>query len=258
MTAGAPAPAAVLAMFRQMLPEETVLVGVYGSTEALPVSMVDSREILRETRYLSARGAGVCIGRPLAGAQVQIIAISDQPLSESDLRPLTPGQIGEITVKGPAVTASYIGREQLNRLAKIPTRSGEIIHRMGDAGYLDAQGRLWYCGRKSQRVVTPDGTLFSESVEGIFNAHPQVYRSALVGVEQAGVTQPVLWIELDPSARGADREQLRAELLELAGAHPMTNSIKTILFHPAFPTDVRHNSKIIREKLAELAKKRLR
>ena len=25
---------------------------------------------------------------------------------------------------------------------------------MGDAGYFDTEGRLWYCGRKSQRVIT--------------------------------------------------------------------------------------------------------
>jgi acyl-coenzyme A synthetase/AMP-(fatty) acid ligase len=98
--------------------------------------------------------------------------------------------------------------------------------------------------------------LFTEAVEGIFNAHPAVYRSAFVGVEKAGIKEAWLWVELSPDARGTDQKRLEAELLELAKSHEMTRDIKNILFHPAFPTDVRHNSKIIREKLALEASRR--
>jgi acyl-coenzyme A synthetase/AMP-(fatty) acid ligase len=192
------------------------------------------------------------------GAQVQIIAISDDVLSGETLVFLRPNQIGEITVTGQAVTARYIGREQLNRLAKIISEAGSITHRMGDVGYFDEKGRLWYCGRKSHRVEIHDGTLFTEPLEGIFNAHHLVYRTALVGVEKNGITEPVLWVELLSSAQGADQNQIRTELLEMARAYEMARPVQTILFHPAFPTDVRHNSKIIREKLAELAQARLR
>ena len=48
-----------------------------------------------------------------------------------------------------------------------------------DLGYRDAQGRIWFCGRKAHRVVTPQGTRFSVRCEGIFNASPKVLRSAL-------------------------------------------------------------------------------
>jgi olefin beta-lactone synthetase len=143
-------------------------------------------------------------------------------------------------------------------LAKIRDAEGKTVHRMGDLGYFDQKGRLWYCGRKSHRVAIANDTLFTEPIEGIFNAHPQIYRSALVGVEKAGVTEPVLWVELSPTARDADQNRLTYELLELAKTHAMAHPIKTILFHSAFPTDVRHNSKIIREKLAEQAMARLK
>ena len=257
ITAGAPAPAEVLEQFANLLAPQAALMGVYGSTEALPVSIVSSKEILQETRHRSAQGAGICIGRPVQGAEVQIIPISDRALTLSQATPLPAGEIGEITVKGPAVTKRYVARQDANRLAKISAAEGATIHRMGDLGYFDNQGRLWYCGRKSQRVITDAGILFTEPVEGIFNAHPLVYRTALVGVKKAGNTEPVLWVELIPAARGADKNQIRAELLELAKAHHKAHSIKKILFHPAFPADVRHNSKIIREKLAELAKGQL-
>jgi hypothetical protein len=43
----------------------------------------------------------------------------------------------------------------------------------------------------------------------------------------------------------------------LAATHPLTGAIKTLLFHPGFPVDFRHNAKIIREKLAVWAKNEL-
>ncbi len=256
ITAGAPAPIDVQEQFVSQLAPGAELFGIYGSTETLPVSIVSSREILQETRHLSAQGAGVCIGLPVDGAEVRIIPISDAPLSVAEAYSLPIGEIGEIAVKGGAVTKAYVGREPANRLAKIIADDGETIHRMGDLGYFDAKGRLWYCGRISQRVTTTAGTLFTEPIEGIFNVHPLVYRTALVGVEKAGKTEPVLWVELIPGARNTDKKQIRRELLDLAKPHATAHLIKTILFHPAFPTDVRHNSKIIREKLAELAKDR--
>ena len=254
ITAGAPAPAEIQEQFVSLMPADGELFGVYGSTEALPVSIVSSREILGETRYLSTQGMGVCVGRPVQGMNVQILPISDEALSTVEALPT--GKIGEIAVCGAAVTGKYVGREVSNRLAKIIPAHGETIHRMGDLGYFDDRGRLWYCGRKSQRVITPAGTLFTEPVEGIFNAHPAVYRSALVAVQRAGETEAWLWVELYPSASTMDKNQLKSELFEMAKSHEITGTITNILFHPAFPTDVRHNSKIIREKLAREASRK--
>jgi hypothetical protein len=46
------------------------------------------------------------------------------------------------------------------------------------------------------------------------------------------------------------QELIRRELLELGSRYPHTRDIHKILFHPAFPVDIRHNAKIFREKLA--------
>jgi hypothetical protein len=77
-----------------------------------------------------------------------------------------------------------------------------------------------------------------------------VYRTALVGVNK----EPILWIEL---AQIVDQEKIKNELMSLAKEHPQASKIKTFLFMKKFPTDVRHNSKIIREQLTLLAEKRL-
>ena len=258
ITAGAPASADSLERFRKLLPPEAGLFGIYGATEILPISCVESGEILEETRYLTAEGAGVCVGRPVAGAGVRIIQISDEPISTWDNSLQVPrGQIGEIAVKGPAVTAAYAGRPEANTAAKIRDADDQGIHRMGDVGYIDEEGRLWYCGRKAHRVITPEGTLFTECVEGIFNVHPQVSRTALVGVLINGVTTPVLCVELKKSLIEPDTEAIRTELLALGAEHPMVCCICKILFHSGFPTDIRHNSKIIREKLAVWAQEKL-
>jgi olefin beta-lactone synthetase len=258
VTAGAPASPEMQARFRQMLARDAGLFGIYGATESLPISCIDSREILEETQHLTAQGAGVCVGRPVVGVDVRIIKISDGaiPAWDDNLR-LPVGEIGEIAIKGAAVTRAYAARDEANALTKIRDVDGEIIHRMGDVGYFDAQGRLWYCGRKAHRVITPDGTLFTETCEGVFNAHPLVYRTALVGVQMAGVTHPALCVELDGDNRRPDYDHIRGELLGLSCKHEQTREITTILFHTRFPTDVRHNSKIVREKLAVWAQKQI-
>jgi acyl-CoA synthetase (AMP-forming)/AMP-acid ligase II len=256
-TAGAPAPVEVQALFTQALSAGALLLGAYGATESLTVSLVNSHDILNETHQRSAQGAGVCVGKPVAGVYVRIIPISDEAIDSTNLTTLPPGVVGEITVQGPGVSNAYVGREQANRLAKIIPQSASIIHRMGDLGYLDEQGRLWFCGRKSQRVDIGTTVLFTEQVEGIFNAHPLVYRTALVGVNKEGKVLPVIWVELTAEGRVAHQPQILDELRALAQTQPLTQSIQHILFHPAFPTDVRHNSKIIRETLAKLAARRI-
>ena len=251
ITAGAPATIQLQEDFRKLLNDETDLFGIYGATEVLPIAKVESREIF-EVREKSAKGAGVCLGKPVSGAKVRIIQISESAIDQwQDSLEVESNVVGEITVQGAAVTESYIAREESNLLAKIHD-GDQIIHRMGDVGYFDADGRLWYCGRKSHRVITKDGVLFTEEVEGIFNVHPLVYRTALVGVK----SEPVLWVELKSSVR-ENKDKIKSELFALAKEHSQSSKIKTFLFMKKFPTDVRHNSKIIREQLTLLAKKRL-
>jgi acyl-CoA synthetase (AMP-forming)/AMP-acid ligase II len=258
ISAGAPVPAAVLERFTKLLPGDAQIFTPYGATEALPVCSIGSREILGETGRLTGEGRGVCIGRPVQSITLKIIPISDTPISQwSDDLPLPAGAIGEIAVRGPQVSSAYLNRPEATRLAKIPDPAGGVWHRMGDVGYLDDAGRVWFCGRKSHRVVTPKETLYTIPVEGVFNTHPKVFRSALVGVGKPGSQQPVLCVELEKKNGKTEQEQIRRELLDLGRAFPHTQEIREILFHPAFPVDIRHNAKIFREKLALWANNKL-
>ena len=257
ISAGAPVPPVVLERFCKMLSNDAEIVTPYGATECLPVASIGSKEILGDTQHDTARGKGVCVGMPLDDLEVRIIRITDDPIAEwSDDLVLPDGEIGEITVKGGNTTREYFNRESSTRLAKIADSSdGGFWHRMGDVGYMDEKGRLWMCGRKSHRVIVGAETLFTIPCEAIFNAHKMVFRTALVGVNVGGEIRPMLCVELEPGT-GANQAQVREELLHLGAEHELTRNIKTILFHPKFPVDIRHNAKIFREKLAVWAEGR--
>ena len=283
---GAPVPAAVLQRTLAMVHPEARMHTPYGATESLPVATIEAAEVLGETAERTRTGAGVCVGRKFDTIDWRVIRISDEPIrSIEDAEELPLGEIGELIVRGPQVSPAYVvelraasselrdGTEtrnsQLathNSLSKIP--DGETIwHRIGDVGYLDDQGRFWYCGRKSQRVETRNGPLFTAPIEEVFNALPGVTRSALVGIGPFGNQLPVVFIE--PSASGIignteSSKTKQAELIDhwrqietrfdsLTYAPQGYVPLEGILFHPSLPVDVRHNSKINREQLSAFA-----
>ena len=251
ITAGAPATIRLQEKFRQLLDDHTDLFGIYGATETLPIAKVESRELF-SLKERTVQGAGVYLGKPIEGVTVRIIPITDEPIEEwRDSLEVEANVVGEITVQSRATTRSYLHREEADRLSKIKF-GDEIIHRMGDVGYFDEEGRLWFCGRKSHRVVTKDDVMFTEQVENIFNTHPHVKRTALVEVNR----EPMLWVEMESRTR-TNKDKIMGELRDMAKGHRQASQIETFLFMKRFPTDARHNSKIVREELKALAEKRL-
>ena len=258
LSAGAPVPPHVLANVRAAIHEQGDVHTPYGATEALPVATITASEVLGTTASISRAGGGTCVGRRFPQLDWRVIAIDDGPIESIEMAPALPnGQIGELIVRGPVVTARYVTREDANRLHKIRDGSG-FWHRMGDLGYLDDEERFWFCGRKSHRVQTEFGVLYTIPCEAIFNQHPHVYRSALVGVGKAPQQQPVLVVETWPEHRPRDelaRSQLIRELRECGAGNALTREITDIRIHKALPVDIRHNSKIFREQLAIWASK---
>ncbi len=256
-SAGAPVAADVVARFRALLTDDAQFWTPYGATECLPVAVIEGRE-LEATRELTEHGAGTCVGQPVAPNLVRIIGISDEAIAHwrDDLQ-LEQGRLGEITVAGPSCTDAYFRRPEATALAKIrealPEGGERIVHRMGDLGWFDDAGRLWFCGRKSQRVLTALGGLYTEQVEPVFNVHPQVRRTALVGVGERGSQVPVLCVELMPGVAADQQARVLSELEHIGQGFVHTGRITEFLVHPKFPVDIRHNAKIGRELLAAWA-----
>jgi len=258
ISAGAAMPLATIRRLQKALPAAAEVFTPYGATECLPVASVCGTELNTEIEQLTAIGEGTCVGRPVAPNRVKIIAITDNAVEHfEDSVELPPGIIGEIVVNGPTSTDTYWQKPEQTRLSKITDNEGSIWHRMGDAGYFDTEGRLWYCGRKSQRVVNEKQCLYADQVEAIFNVHPEVARTALVGIGNSGQQTPVLCVEALNKPGAARRHRIQTDLLQLGNRHAVSRSIQTILFHKSFPVDIRHNAKIGREKLALWAARKL-
>ncbi len=256
VSAGAPVTPANIEQFSSMLSGHAQIHTPYGATESFPIISIGSYEILEETRKLSEQGFGMCIGRPIGDTRVELIKISDDPITQlHDKLKVPEKQVGEITAKADLVTKHYFNNREADLLAKIPDPDGEVWHRMGDLGWKDSKGRIWFCGRKSHRVITQDETLFTIPVEAIFNNHEKVFRSALAGAGRKNMQTPVVFIE--PCVKINNKKTFIKELLDLAKSNPLTASIEHIFIEKAFPVDIRHNSKIFREKLAFKAKKKL-
>ena len=186
--------------------------------------------------------------------QWKVIEISDGPIGTLDeIIELKRGKIGELLVSGPMVTRGYVTRLDQNELHKV-IDGDAVWHRMGDVGYFDSKDRFWFCGRKAHRVVAGERTYFTIPCEAIFNAHPRVEKSALVGRGPAGQKTPVIVVQpSDPSLANnlTERENLIAELRDLAMRNPLTQRIdQFVIRENPLPVDIRHNSKIFREKLS--------
>ncbi len=252
LMAGASVPPRLMEQFRGILVEGNTH-SAYGATEALPVSSMRDLDVLGETASLTEMGKGTCVGAPLPGVEARIIPVSDLAVDGVGLDSgLETGEIGEIVVSGPSVTRSYDNLPEATRAAKIEV-NGRIWHRMGDLGYLDSHGRIWFCGRKAERVETNGKCYYTDCCEGVFNRLSTVFRTALIGLEQEGDTKPAIVVEpVNGAFPRNERERSQfIEGLRKAGAESdMTRDIDTFLFDRAFPVDVRHNAKINRLALA--------
>jgi acyl-CoA synthetase (AMP-forming)/AMP-acid ligase II len=253
LIAGAPVSGELLAKLQVIAPN-CVTHTPYGATECLPVTTITATELLGEARQLALRGQGTCVGRAVSGVEIRVIRETAGPIATlAESRPCAPGEIGEIIATGPSVTREYDGLPEATRLAKI-SDGGRIWHRMGDLGALNLEGRLFFFGRRVEKVRTAEGDLPTESLEPAFRQHPQVFRCALIGLGAAPQQTPALVVE--PRAGSfpetdAARERFVAELREFAKVNPQAAQVKHIVFQRALPVDVRHNAKIHRLQLAK-------
>ena len=225
LCAGAPVNPRIIKAISPLLSKDAQVMTPYGATEVLPVAVATSKTLL-VTSELTAQGRGICVGQPLAAVDLRVIEQQDDG-------------IGEIIVAAPWLTSYY--DDQANARSKMVI-DGKTFHRMGDVGYLDDQGQLWYCGRKSQQLSGNGKKLSTICYEGIFNNHPAVKRSALIGFDEQ--SRIIVCVErLDNTAK----KKLCAELQQLARKFSLP-VIRFIVVRK-LPVDKRHNAKIQREVL---------
>lgn len=261
LMAGAPVPPGLLERWRKLAPAAGIHTP-FGATEALPIASIEAAEILGETQSMTLRGAGTCVGKPLPGLEIRVVEPVAGPIASwVDARQLPNGQVGELIVRGPVVTESYDRLPEATALAKIPGPDRTVWHRMGDLGWRGEDGRIWFCGRKAERLWTAAGTLETDRVEPLFLQHPAVRRCALIGLGQPGAQVPALVVEPKPG-RGPesdeDKRRLEAELRNLGRSGEQARQVIIFLWQKELPVDVRHNAKIHRLQLTRLWNKRFK
>ena len=168
---------------------------------------------------------------------IKIIKTSDQPISDwSETTELPVNEIGEIVVSGPVVTEAYLNNPDADSKSKIAAPASTSFHRMGDLGRIDKSGQLWFYGRKNHRVQIPGQTLYTIPIEAIFNQHPLVKRSALVGINQQANDEaiPIIIIEPEPNYRARLKKNFIRELQMLASENQITNTINHFLIKKEF------------------------
>lgn len=254
--AGAPVPRKTLELVQGMIGDGKIYTP-YGATEALPVALVSSDEVLGNEDVASITGeTGTFVGSAVNGVEIRVIRSMQGPIESIDKTiAASPLEIGEIIVRGKNVSPGYFELPEADALSKIP--DGETFwHRIGDVGYLTESGALYFCGRKAHIVKSASKTYYSVPVERVFNSHEKVYRSALVSIadgREVGIViepYPNFW----PDAL-SQQEVFVHELKEHVSKDPQASSIKKIYFYRSFPVDSRHNAKIFRDELSEWATK---
>jgi acyl-CoA synthetase (AMP-forming)/AMP-acid ligase II len=247
-TGGAPVFPDLLDRMRDAAPSAEI-VAVYGSTEAEPIAHVAEDEIRAEDRGRMVAGEGLLAGRPVNEVDLRILPDrSGTPIGpfsreefEAELCP--PDTPGEIVVTGPHVVPGYLdGRGDDENKFEV---EGTRWHRTGDAGRLDADGRLWLLGRCEATVRDDRGTLHPFAVECGARLHADVRHAALAQWEG----RRVLAVEPTSPQRGVDRQSLREQLSGLV--------LDEIVVLSGMPLDRRHNAKVDYPTLYDRLERRL-
>jgi acyl-coenzyme A synthetase/AMP-(fatty) acid ligase/pimeloyl-ACP methyl ester carboxylesterase len=237
LTVGAPVGAPLLDAAQEAL-RHASLRTPYGMTECLLVADV-AREAIRE----AGPGNGVCVGPPTARASVRIAPLDEDGLPGEETT--TDADVtGEIQVHAPHMLAGYDRLWRTDAAAKAGTPAEEW-HRTGDVGHLDAEGRLWVEGRLPHVITTPEGVVTPVRIE-LAAQRAGAPRAAAVGVGPRGTQQLIVVAEGQdgPLADPALAAAVRAEV---------GRPVAAVLAVPALPTDIRHNAKIDRARMARWA-----
>jgi len=110
------------------------------------------------------------VGRPMPGMEVRIV--------DEEGRPLPPGQVGELWVRGENVMLGYWGASDLTEQVLDP----EGWYHTGDMAVMDERGYLRIVGRKKDMIIRGGRNIYPEEIERRLTAHPAIREAAVVGV----------------------------------------------------------------------------
>ena len=135
----------------------------------------------------------------------------------------TPGQIGEIWLRGPSVSPGYLGD---------PTARADGWLHTGDLGWLDADGYLYVADRRDDLIISGGENVYPAEVEAVLLEHPAVSEAGVAGLDdpQWGAV-PVAAVVLRP-----DVTVTEGDLLAFCASHLARYKVPVaIAFRTALP-----------------------
>ncbi len=246
---GAPVSTKIHQTFLPYLPNGDIFTP-YGATESLPVSCASGRQILNNYSSLTEIGAGTFIGKVFPHVRIKILPYKERLAINKNLK--KPLEFGELWVSSLTTSKEYLKLPEENKLSKMKDEDGTIWHKMGDLAAVDEQNNLWFHGRIPHAMKINQGIYTSISCEEIFNQHKDTKRSALIqlnsGKMAVVIESPTLF-----NSNLKKRLNMKKELKSLAKNYSHTETIEHFYFSKKFPVDIRHNIKINREELKQMA-----
>ena len=241
---GAPVLPRLLDLWHRAAPAARIAI-VYGMTEAEPIATLAGHEYGDAERRATRAGAGLLVGHPVKGADVRIAALPRRSPGSANSEYVAAGVEGEVVVGGPQVSPGYLGRPDVEGAGDV-TGDGHRL-RTGDAGYLDARGRLWLTGRCRDGVAVGTKTVHPLRVEAALADDPAVARAAFLLWDHERV------VAIQPYERGAQLPLARIAA-RVAFAAP-----ERVAVVDRIPVDARHGAKVDYRRLAaDLAAGRVR
>lgn len=255
LSAGAPVSERLLSALTELMPN-AVAHTPYGMTEGLLMTDIALDEI-RDAHLTDSGAGGICVGRPTATTTIRISPLDSDGAASGELTD-EADVTGEIVASGAHLLDRYDRLWMTDRAARRDSTTDRRWHRTSDVGHLDSAGRLWVEGRLSHVMVTADGVVTPVGLEQAIEAVPAVGRAAVVGVGPRGTQQLVAIVETRAATRrvGLAEVSLATEIRAAISAAG-TRHLAAVLVVPYLPTDIRHNSKIDRTRLARWAERLL-
>lgn len=246
LSAGAPVSVELMADVRRVFPAASVH-SPYGMTECLLVTDID--EATARSAAESSR-AGVCVGRPVDSAKVRVAPFDADGMPTAD--PVVIGGPGEVLIHTPHMLAGYDRLWHTDRASRRDSTETTQWHRTGDVGRIDERGRLWIDGRIQHIITTPAGVVTPVGIEQLAETVPDVVRACAVGVGPRG-TQSVCVVVEAKGGTGLASVALSERVRDAIRAGGIEAPVAAVLVAPRIPTDIRHNSKVDRTRVAAWA-----
>jgi long-chain acyl-CoA synthetase len=170
----------------------------YGQGESPCTITAMSKALLASAIEAGDQQRMASVGPARTGIEVAIV--------DSEDRPLPPGEVGEVVVRGDTVMAGYWNLSEASAAA---LRSGWL--HTGDLGALDCRGFLSLLDRAKDLVISGGSNIYPREIEDVLLEDPDVAEAAVIGLPDPEWGESVMAVLV--AAPGAALDLVRLESL---------------------------------------------